>query len=227
MSVTLERLSAYHDEELDAEDQRLTAAHVAGCGSCRSTLDAWRGTADALLTRPADAPPRSRRLTGLTLAAIATLLVIGSGAALATGWLSEVFRIGPLSAASSRPVTLEEARVAQLPLPRSSQLLGGWNIKQIQMTITPEWRSVDVQYSRSGSRPMGVTVWSSGINVNPGGVPSEVVTVSGVPVELRYGESATARFVQDGATVIIRAFQPEVDATALKDLVAAWIAQAN
>jgi hypothetical protein len=74
---------------------------------------------------------------------------------------------------------------------------------------------------------MGVTVWSPSINVNPGGAPSEVVTVAGVSVDMRYGESATARFIHRDATVIIRAFQPDVDAAALRDLVAAWIAVAE
>jgi hypothetical protein len=92
---------------------------------------------------------RSRR-AALAIAGIILLLIVGSGAAVAAGWFSEVFRVGPLSAAASRPVSLQEARVAQLPLPRSNQLPGGWAIDQVQLTMTPEWRSVDVQYTRAG-----------------------------------------------------------------------------
>src|SRR5438477_11197660 len=71
----------------------------------------------------------SRPRLAVTLIAVAVaLFVFGSGFAVATGLLSEVFKIGNLSAAGSRAVTLDGARVAQLPLPGSDELPGGWKI---------------------------------------------------------------------------------------------------
>jgi hypothetical protein len=227
VTITLERLSSFLDGEATADEQRLIGGHFAGCRACQAAVAVWRRAGQAAATSPPRTAGRSRRAV-LAITGIILLLIVGSGAAIAAGWFSEVFRIGPLSAAASRSVSLQEARAAtQLPLPRSDQLPGGWGIHQVELTMTPEWRSVDVQYARTGSRPMGVTVYSPSITVNPGGALSEVVTVAGVSVEMRYGESATARFIHRGATVIIRAFQPEVDAAALRALVAAWIATAE
>jgi hypothetical protein len=226
VTITLERLSSFHDGEATADEQRLIGGHLAGCRSCQAAVAVWRRAGQAAATSTRRTAGRSRRAV-LAIAGIILLLIVGSGAAVASGWFSEVFRVGPLSGAASRTVSLQEARAAQLPLPRSDQLPGGWAIHQVELTMTPEWRSVDVQYARAGSRPMGVTVWSPTITANPGGAPSEVVAVAGVSVEMRYGESATARFIHRGATVIIRAFQPDVDAAALRGLVAAWIETAE
>jgi hypothetical protein len=157
------------------------------------------------------------------------VLAVGSTAAVATGLFNEVFKIGNLSAVASRPVTLEQARVANLPIPRSDELPGGWKLDQVQLTLTPTWRSVDVQYRRPGSRGMGVTVWSQDIVVNPGAERRETVSVSGVPVDIGYGrgDSATARFTFGESTVIIRFFTNEVDANGIRALVAAWMEQAR
>jgi hypothetical protein len=166
---------------------------------------------------------RTARLL-VVLVAVVGLALLASGAALASGLFSEVFRTGNVSAAGSRAVTLDAARVAQLPLPASQQLAGGWTIKQVQLTMTDEWRSVEVQYGRAGSRGMGIGVWSEGINVRPTADHIQTVSVNGVPVEVSTGgDQRTARFSQRGATVIIRVFANEVGQAELESLVSAWI----
>jgi hypothetical protein len=170
---------------------------------------------------------RPRRRIALVVSGLALVFVLGAGVAGATG-LFEVFTIGNVSGVGSRAVTLEGARVAQLPLPTSDQLPNGWRINQIQLTMTDAWRSVDLQYRRSGSRGMGVEVWSNGITVNPTAERWERMTVSGVEVEVgRAGDSILARFVFRDATVIIRGFADELGVEEMKSLVAAWIDQAK
>lgn len=169
----------------------------------------------------------SRRRLAVTLIAVAVaLFVFGSGFAVATGLLSEVFKIGNLSAAGSRAVTLEGARVAQVPLPGSDQLPGDWRIGQVQLTMTETWRSVDLQYRRPGSRGMSIGVWSQGITVNPIVERMEIVDVSGVAVQMgTSGDQRTARFTDQGATVIVRGFASEIGPEELRALVTAWLAQ--
>ena len=171
----------------------------------------------------------SRPRLAVTLIAVAVaLFVFGSGFAVATGLLSEVFKIGNLSAAGSRAVTLEGARVAQLPLPASDQFPGGWKIGQVQLTMTETWRSVDLQYRRPGSRGMGIGVWSEGITVNPTVDRMEIVEVSGVEVQVgTSGDQRTARFTDQGATVIVRGLASEIGPEELRALVTAWLAQAR
>lgn len=171
----------------------------------------------------------SRPRAAVTLVAVAVaLFVLGSGFAVATGLFSEVFKIGNLSAAGSRAVTLEGARVAQLPLPGSDQLPGGWKIGQVQLTMTETWRAVDLQYRRPGSRGMGIGVWSDGITVNPTVDHVEVVDIAGVEVQIgTRGDERTARFTDQGATVIVRGFADEIGPEELRALVAAWLAQAR
>jgi hypothetical protein len=137
-----------------------------------------------------NAGSRRRPRLAIVLSGLAILLLLGSGVAAATGFLSEVFRSGNVSAVGSRVITLEGARVAQLPLPRSDQL-AGWKLNQVQLTMTETWRSVDLQYGRPGSRGMGIGVWSEGITVNPTADRKELVIISGVQVEI--GSSANQR----------------------------------
>jgi hypothetical protein len=227
MTITIEQLSAYYDRELAPDDARAVEAHLPQCPDCETTLRRWQSLSRAAVAEPARARPR--RGPVLVLAAIAALLLVGSSVAVATGLFNEVFKIGNVSAVASRPVTLEDARVANLPLPRSNELPGGWKIDQVQLTMTPTWRSVDIQYRRLGSRGMGATVWSQDITVNPVAERREEFTVSGVAVEVGYGrdDNATARFTHTGSTVIIRFFTNEVDASGIRALVAAWIEQAK
>ena len=224
--VNLEQLSAYNDGELAGEERRSVEAHLPGCRECQTALRSWREVSVAsAATGPLEG--RSRRRPRLVPAGIAVLLLFGTGVAVA-GPFNEMFRSGNVSAVGSRPVTLEEARVAKLPLPRSVDLPGGWRVHQVQLSVTPTWRSVDVQYRRPGSRGMGITAWSQDITVNPTAERREIVTVSGIPVELGYaGESVSARFTHGASTVIVRAFTDDVDAEALRTLVAAWIERAR
>jgi hypothetical protein len=232
MTVNIEQLSAYYDGELAPEERRTVEAHLPGCADCQSALRQWLRLSRALASTDLSRA-RPRRIPAIVLAAVAAFLVLGSGVAVASGALNEVVKIAQAFGAASRPVTLEEARVTNLPLPRSNELPGGWRLNQVQLTMTPTWRSVDVQYRRPGSLGMGVTVWSQDIIVNPWSQRPEVITVSGVPVEVGYGPSnsrsrwATARFTHDESTVIIRIFTEEVDDSGIRALVAAWIEQAR
>jgi putative zinc finger protein len=225
MTITIEQLSAYYDRELAPDEHQAVEAHLPQCPDCETTLRRWEALSRAVATVEASRP-RSRVLV-VILAGVIALLVVGSGVAVATGLFSEVFKIGNVSAAASRPVTLEQARVANLPIPRSDQLPGGWKVEQVQMTMTPTWRSVDVQYRRPGSRGLGITVWSQDITVNPVSERRETITVSDVPVEIGYGrgDSGTARFTLGESTVIIRFFTNEVDTSGVRALAAAWIEQ--
>jgi hypothetical protein len=228
MTITIEQLSAYFDRELAPDEYRTVESHLPQCPDCERALSRWQAVSRAV-TAAELSRVRSRRAPVLVLAGVAALLLVGSSVAVATGLFNEVFKIGNVSAVASRPVTLEEARVANLPLPRSSELPGGWRVDQVQLVMTPTWRSVDVQYRRLGSRGMGVTAWSQDITVNPVVERRETVTVSGVAVELGYGrdDNATARFTHGESTVIIRFFTNEVNANGIRALVAAWIEHAR
>jgi hypothetical protein len=227
MTISIEQLSAYYDGELAVEEQRSVEDHLTSCPDCQGAVRQWERSS-LVVAAGASSRVEIRRTRGLVLASILALLVFGTGVAMASGLFNEVFRIGDLSAVGSRLVTLEGARVANLPLPRSQELPGGWRVDQVQLVITPTWRSVDVQYRRPGAAGIGVTAYSQDINVNPSAQRREVVTVSGIPVELGYsGESATARFTHQGSTVIVRYFTSEVDANEIRGLVQAWIEQAK
>lgn len=225
-AINIEQLSAYYDGELGAGERRSVDVHVSGCPDCQLAIRRWQRASLALAAR---LPSRVRiRVPAILLASIAALFLLGSGAAMATGLFNEVFRFGELSAVASRPVTLEAARIAGLPLPRSADLPGGWRVDQVQLVMTPSWRSVDVQYRRPGTRGVGVTAWSQDINVNPTAERRELLTVSGRPVEVGYsGDTASARFEHQGSTVIIRVFTNEVDTNAMQALIEAWIQQAR
>lgn len=56
---TLEELSAFIDNELDAADQARVAEHVAGCPDCQARLDGLRQTAHAIRGLPMETPPRT------------------------------------------------------------------------------------------------------------------------------------------------------------------------
>src|SRR5438094_9661511 len=117
------------------------------------------------LRRSAAGAARTRAPRGTLVVVTALGLVLFvSGAALATGLFSEVFRIGNVSAVGSRTVTLDGARVALLPLPRSPQLEGGWNVQQVELTLTEGWRSIDTQYGRGAWHGMGFGVLAVGIS---------------------------------------------------------------
>lgn len=226
MTVTIEQLSAYYDGELASDERQTVEAHLAGCPDCQAAVRRWQQISGAVAATERRGA-RGRRLAASLPAGIAALLLFGAGVAVA-GPFNEIFRSGNVSAVASRPVTLEEARVAKLPLPRSFDLPGGWRVDQVQLVVTPTWRSVDVQYRRPGSRGMGVTAWSQDITVNPTAERREVVTVSGIPVELGYtGESVSARFTHGASTVIVRAFTDEVDVDGIRALVTAWIERAR
>jgi Putative zinc-finger len=227
VTVNIEQLSAYYDGELAPEERRAVDAHLPECAECEKTLGRWLQVSRALAAT-APGRVRPRRVRAVAVAAVAALLLLVSGIAVA-GPFNEVFRIGNVSAVGSRPVTLDEARVANLPLPRAKDLPGGWNVSQVQLTVTSGWRSVDVQYRRPGSRGMGFTAWSQGIIVNPTAERTEAITVSGVPVEIGYvrGGSTTARFTHGESTVVLRVFADEVDLNGIRTLVAAWIEQAK
>jgi len=55
---TLEELSAYVDNELDATTQGRLAQHVAGCQACRQQLEGLRQAASAIRELPMETPPR-------------------------------------------------------------------------------------------------------------------------------------------------------------------------
>jgi hypothetical protein len=227
MTITLEQLSGYHDRELEPDEHVAVESHVRQCHDCETALRRWQAVSRAVVAPNTSRAP-SRRAAVLVVASVA-LLMVGSGFAVATGLFNEVFKIGDLSAVASRPLTLEAARAANLPLPRSDEMPGGWKVDQVQLVMTPTWRSVDVQYRRPGSRGLGVTVWSQDITVNPVVERRETVTVSGVPVELGYGrgDDASARFTHGESTVIIRFFTNEVDASGIRELIRAWIERAT
>jgi len=56
---TLEELSAFIDNELDAAAQARVAEHVAGCHDCQARLDGLRQTAHAIRGLPMETPPRT------------------------------------------------------------------------------------------------------------------------------------------------------------------------
>ena len=225
MTVSIEQLSAYHDGELAAEERRTVERHLTGCPDCQGAVRGWIDVSRWLAL---SAPSRRRalRVRPIIVAGIAALLLL-SGVAVA-GPFNEIFRSGNVTAVGSRPVSLEEARIAKLPLPSSRDLPGGWTLDQVQLVVTPTWRSVDVQYRRPGSRGMGVTAWSQDITVKPTAERREMITVSGVPVEIAYsGDGASASFAHRDSNVIIRFFPDEVDQSGIRALVAAWLEQAR
>jgi hypothetical protein len=227
MTITIEQLSAYYDRELAPDEQQAVEDHLPQCPDCETALRRWHALSRAVSTIE-PSRQRSRRVT-FVMAGVVALFLIGSGAAFATGIFNEVFKIGDVSAVASRRVTLEQARAANLPIPRSDELPGGWKVDQVQMVITPTWRSVDVQYRRAGSRGMGITAWSQDITVNPVSQRRETITVAGTPVEIGYGpgESGSARFTLRESTVIIRFFTDELDTNGVRELAAGWIEQAR
>ena len=228
MTITIDQLSAYYDRELAPDEHQAVEAHLPQCADCQTALRRWEALSRAVTTVERSRT-RPRRVPVLIVAGVMALLAVGSTAAVATGLFNEVFKIGNVSGVASRRVTLEQARVANLPIPQSDQLPGGWTVDQVHLVVTPTWRSVDVQYRRPGSRGMGITAWSQDITVNPGAERRETITVSDVPVEIGYGrdDSATARFTFGESTVIIRFFTNEVDAGEVRAVVAAWMEQAR
>lgn len=227
-TVTLEHVSAYFDGELPPAERQNVATHIAGCTRCQQAMAAWHGAARELVAVRSNSVQR-HHLSALVVG-VATLLLATSTIALATGLFSEVFRSGPVNAVASRPVTLDGARVADLPLPTSGRLPGGWSIDDVQLSMTPEWRAVDVHYQRPGSRGLGFTVYSTGINVNINSTPDRrrIVLASGQAVDLMYaGESVMTQFEHHGSKVIVRAFIAEVNEADLRVLLDSWVEQAR
>ncbi len=56
---TLDELSAYVDDELDASSKARVAEHMAGCADCQVRVDALRQTANAVRGLPMESPPRT------------------------------------------------------------------------------------------------------------------------------------------------------------------------
>ena len=164
---------------------------------------------------------------GVSPAVAAALLVVAaaSTAALGGGFANEIFRSGNVSAVGSREVTLNAARAAHVPLPASERIGNAWQLREVQLTTADAWTSVDLHYTRPGSRGMNIGVWSAGIEVRPTSERWETSSISGRAVELgSSGNSVLARFADRGATVVIRAFADEVSEEELRSLVADWIA---
>ena len=89
---TLDELSAYIDDELDASTKARVAQHLAGCADCQARVDGLRQTVNAVRGLPMESPPRtftipaqrrqvSRRWApvGWVGSAAAALLVIAFG----------------------------------------------------------------------------------------------------------------------------------------------------
>src|SRR3979411_708812 len=75
----------------------------------------------AFQLRAGTAPTTRAPRVLVVLVTVVAFALLASGAALATGLLSEVFRSGNVSAAGSRAVTLAAARVAPDPVPPPQQ----------------------------------------------------------------------------------------------------------
>jgi anti-sigma factor RsiW len=56
---TLDELSAYIDDELDAGAKARVAQHVTGCADCQARVDGLRQTANAVRGLPMESPPRT------------------------------------------------------------------------------------------------------------------------------------------------------------------------
>lgn len=88
---TLEELSAYLDDELDAPAQARVAEHVVGCAGCKARLDGLRQAAYAIRALPLETPTRTFTVpekrpaafrwapVGWVGSAAAAVLVIGFG----------------------------------------------------------------------------------------------------------------------------------------------------
>jgi hypothetical protein len=236
MMITTDQLSAYYDGELGPDEHRQVASHVAQCADCREALGTWRSASAALVRAPAQRPAVRRRWA-IAAVGIAAVVLAVSGTAAAQTWFSEIFHIGNVSAAASRPVSLEEARTTGLPLPSTAVLPGGWTLHgkgAVQLTRTPTWTVVELQYDRAGQRGMNIRT-SSGIGVfDPTRAKiDEVLNVSGVPVYVVRRQSGgfehvNAYFEVRGATVEVFAFGPALGGRPLTSddiamLVSAWL----
>lgn len=173
----------------------------------------------------ATASRRAPRLAlALTAVVAVVVAVVGSGAALA---VAEV--MAQAIGVPSRAVSLERARgETALPLPRGTELPGGWRLREVQLTTAESWRAVNLQYLRAGARGLGVHVWSEGIQVVPSSEREERVEVAGVPVTMSYqSDWRTASFRHLGSLVLISANEEDVSREALAEIVAAWIGAAR
>lgn len=56
---TLDELSAYIDDELDANTKARVAQHLTGCADCQARVDGLRQTANAVRGLPMESPPRT------------------------------------------------------------------------------------------------------------------------------------------------------------------------
>lgn len=232
MTASLEILSAHFDRELTVQDCTVMSGHIETCVDCRAALDAWRVAATVLRDTSAAAPaPIPHR--AITAALVLLVLIAGSGAAMATGLFSEIFRSGNVFAVDSRPVTLDEARVTGLPLPSSDAIRGGWRLDRVYLTYTPDLRSVDLQYGRPGSVGIGIRVTSDPLRTSS--AQAETFAVAGVDVVVTSQRDSTteedasvrARFEQHGGTVEIRGSARELDRSQIISIVTDWIRQAR
>lgn len=136
------------------------------------------------------------------IAVVTVALLALSSTAVAQNWFTEVFRIGNVFAAPSRPVSLSEARTTGLPVPSSSELPGGWKLRDdgaVQLTRTPDWTTVQLHYDRGGLRGMNV-ILAGGISLFDATTVEhdEALTVSGRTVYVERGPGEVRAFLNVG-----------------------------
>jgi anti-sigma factor RsiW len=119
---TLEELSAFIDNELDAAEQARVAEHVTGCHDCQARLDGLRQTAHAVRALPMETPPRTFTIpaqprqsfrwapVGWLGGAAAALLVVVVG-------VNQLHVLAPSNTASTS--TVSGGLAAQGPVPLS------------------------------------------------------------------------------------------------------------
>lgn len=238
MVASVDTLSALHDGELAPGERGQVEAHARECAACAGALSRWRIASDILAERRTARAAGRRPLRAMAVPVlIAFALLVTSSAAVASGLVAEVLRVGEAIGVASRTVELADARNAGLAVPTSHRLPGGWRLDRVELTRTEAWSSVDLQYSRARARGAGVTVFS-GIEARPTDGLTGVVTVDGRPVEIfEQAESRkalpsndsliSARFAHLGSTVIVRGFRSDMHQAELLAIVEAWIEQAR
>lgn len=195
-------------------------------------VDATTAARDALTAaQRKERAPRMRGAWAIAVAAVA--LVALSSTAVAQNWFTEVWKIGNVFAAASRPVSLSEARTTGLPVPESPDLPGGWKLREsgaVQLTRTPDWTSVNLQYDREGRRGMNITMFRGASLFDPATIEhDETLSVSGRTVYVKRGAGEVQAFFNaDDVDIEIHAFGPALagrplTADAIADLVRTMI----
>jgi len=134
---TLEELSAYLDDELDAADHARITEHVAGCAECRVRLDGLRETIHAVRALPMETPTRTFTIpaesrkpfrwapVGWVGSAAVALLIIGLGIQnlhLPAGPSATSGSTANFNGASSPRKSAEGSGIAPLAAPATSAL---------------------------------------------------------------------------------------------------------